>query len=220
MAKAFLLQLSAFVSLFLIFAPTPKEEKSASSFIYSNPLISKATLGVMSPFAADFAWLESTKIGEMGRGGSDSVDKNEIKTAFVTIASLDPTFFHAINYGATFLSTIAKDKEAAFTVLDGAITQNRDDFRLYYSKLLIELTSENPDAKTIRELAKIVFLHPEFKGVFGAMKIDDFILELLSFSENEEAKKKHLKEELLWLRKNTKDKNKKALIESKLRELN
>lgn len=220
MARAFLLQLSALATLFLIFAPTPKEQKSASSFIYSNPLISKAALGAVSPLAADFAWLESTKIGEMGRGGSEKVDKNEIKTAFLTIASLDPTFFHAINYGTTFLSTIAKDKEAAFVILDRAIAENKDDFRLYYLKLITELTADNPDKKTVKELAKIVFLHPEFTGVFGVMKIDDFVLELLSFSENEEAKKKHLKDELLWLHKNTKDKNKKALIESKLRELN
>jgi hypothetical protein len=219
LARAAVLPFAGLILLFFIFSPAPLRQKQTSSFIYSNPLISKAFLGSISPLAADFAWLESTKIGEAGRGDTLKVDKNEIKTAFITIASLDPYFYHAINYGVTFLSTIPKDKEASFEVLDRALLQNPNDFRLLYLKLITELTSSRPDKILLKNLAEKVFINPDFKGVFGVIKVDDFLLEILAFAGDEAAKKKQLQDELKWLKKNTKDKNKKALIDAKLKEL-
>lgn len=220
MDRAAILFVAALALLFFIFTPSPVKQKETSSFIYANPLISKALLGALSPIAADFAWLESTKIGETGRGSSTNVDKTEIRTAFITIASLDSSFFYAINYGASFLSTISKDKEAAFEVIDRASSQNPNDFRLLYLKLITELTSQKPNHALLNELAKKVFINPDFTGVFGVMKVDDFLLQILSFANDETAKKKQLREELEWLKKNTSNKNKKALIETKLKELN
>ncbi len=220
MVKAATLLASSLAALFLLFEPSPKAIKNESSFIYANPLISKAALGALTPFAADFAWLESTKIGELGKGGTTNVNKDEIKTAFLTIASLDPSFYHAINYGVSFLSTVPKDKEGAYVVLDRALALHPSDFQLKYLKLITEMTSENPDKKMLKELAMSVFANPNFKGIFGAMKVDDFLLEVLTFAEDRAAKKEELKKELKWLLKNTQDKNKKELIASKLRELN
>jgi len=220
LVKAAALPAFGLAVIFVFFAPSPNSVKNESSFIYANPLISKAALGSLTPFAADFAWLESTKIGELGKGGTANVNKEEIKTAFLTIASLDPSFYHAINYGVSFLSTVAKDKEAAYSVLNRALTLRPNEFQLQYLKLVTEVTSENPDKKMIKELALSVFANPEFKGVFGAMKVDDFLLEILAFASDERAKKEELKKELEWLHKNTSDKNKKALIAAKLKELN
>jgi len=202
-----------------LFAPKPQAIKQESSFLYANPIISKAILGNLTPFVADFAWLESTKIGELGKGDTASVNKDEIKTAFLTIASLDPSFYHAINYGVSFLSTIPKDKEAAYSIIDRGLSLHPNDFQLRYIKLITEMTSENPDKKMLKELSMSIFANPEFKGVFGALKMDDFLLEILAFAGDERAKKEELKKELEWLHKNTSDKNKKALIAAKLKEL-
>lgn len=220
MARAlFFLSVLSIAILFFVFRPTPKEISKESSFLYSNPIISKAMLGHLSPFAADFAWLESTKIGELGRGGSYRVNKEEMYAAFLTISSLDPSFFHAINYGVSYLSTIAEDKKSAFEIIDRALLNYPDDFRLKYLKLIIEITDKNPDKALVRELAMGVFAHPEFKGVFGSLKMDDFLLDILAFSSNEGAKKEQLKKELIWLYNNTKDKNKKELISKKLKDI-
>lgn len=219
MAKAIFLAPILLVLLYVGFSPSAVEQKKESSFLYSNPQISKAALGAFSPFVADFAWLESTKIGELGRGGSDRVKKEEMRLAFLTVATLDPSFYHAINYGVSYLSTIAKDKKAAYEVIDRALIHRPDEFRLKYLKLLIELTGDAPDKNMIKKLALEVFSHPEFNGIFGVMKVDDFLIDILAFASDEKAKKEELKKELLWLLKNTREKNKKELIEARLREL-
>ncbi len=219
MAKTLGVIIVFLAAIFAIFAPIPQKQKAASSFLYSNPLISKAALGVLSPFAGDFAWLESTKIGEMGKGGTYNVDKNEFKLAFMTIASLDPHFFHATNYGSSFLYSIHKDKAGAFDIIDRARLQNKDDFRLLYLKLIMEVTDEKPNKELLKELAMQVFVHSDFKGVFGVMKVDNFLVEVLSFAGDEDAKTKELRDELEWLYKNTKDEKKKQLIATKLKEL-
>lgn len=219
MAKATLLAPLLLALLYFVFNPSAKEQKRESSFLYSNPQISKAVLGSFSPFVADFAWLESTKIGELGRGGSEKVNKEEMRGAFLTIASLDPSFYHAINYGVSYLATIAKDKKAAYEIIDRALSLHPDEFRLKYLKMVIEVTSETPNKDMIKKLAVEVFSHPEFNGVFGVMKVDDFLIDVLAFAADEKAKKTELKKELEWLLRNTKDKNKKELIASRLKEL-
>lgn len=219
MAKIALLTPILLAILYFAFDPSAKEQKRESSLLYSNPQISKALLGSFSPFVADFAWLESTKIGELGRGGSEKVNKEEMRAAFLTIASLDPSFYHAINYGVSYLSTIAKDKKAAFEVIDRALSLHPDEFRLKYLKMVIEVTSETPDKEMLKKLAMEVFVHPEFNGVFGVMKADDFLVDILAFASNKEAKNTELKKELEWLLRNTKDKNKKELIAARLKEL-
>ncbi len=219
MAKLLAVAVLLLAALFFVATPKAVKQKNESSFLYSNPIVSKGVLGVLSPLAADFAWLESTKIGEMGRGGTYNVDKTEFKSAFMTIASLDPYFFHAVNYGSGFLYTVQKDKQSAFEIIDRALLQNKDDFRLLYIKLIIETTSDNPDKKLLQQLAKEVYTHPDFKGVFGVMKVDDFLIEVLKFASDKNSKDKQLKEDLEWLYKNTKDKNKKELIAQKLKEL-
>jgi hypothetical protein len=219
LAKAPLIAPILLAFLYFIFNPTAKEQKKENSLLYSNPQISKAVLGSFSPFVADFAWLESTKIGELGRGGSQNVDKEEMRAAFLTIASLDPSFYHAINYGVSYLATIAKDKKAAYEIIDRALILHPNEFRLKYLKMTIELTSETPNKEMLKKLAVEVFSHPEFNGVFGVMKVDDFLIDILAFAADENAKKAELKRELEWLYKNTKDKNKKELIASRLKEL-
>lgn len=220
MAKLLAIAAALLAAMFFVAVPKAVKQKNESSFLYSNPIVSKGALGVLSPFAADFAWLESIKIGETGKGGSFKVDNTEFKTAFMTIASLDPHFFHAINYGSGFLYTIQKDKQSAFEIIDRALLQNKDDFRLLYIKLIIEITSENPDKKLIKELAKEVYAHPDFNGVFGIMKVDDFLFEVLKFADDKSSKNQQIREDLEWLYKNTKDKKKKELIAQKLKELN
>jgi len=205
---------AALFSLFWLFCPTPLERQNESYFIYSNPLLSKAALGFLSPIAADFAWLGSVRIGEM----SGAEDKEKTKAAFTTIASLDPSFFHAINYGATYLAAVQKDKEAAYSVIDRALSLRPNEFRLIYLKLLIEASSDAPDKNMLKELAAKAFLHKEFKGFFGARDKDEFLLDILLFANDKKAKKEELKKELLWLLKNTNDKRKKELIMQKITE--
>lgn len=219
MAKAALIPPILLAVLYFAFNPSAKEQKRESSLLYSNPQISKAVLGNFSPFVADFAWLESTKIGELGRGGSQNVNKEEMRSAFLTIASLDPSFYHAINYGVSYLATIAKDKKAAYGIIDRALALYPNEFRLKYLKMVIEVTSDAPDKNMLKGLAVDVFAHPEFNGIFGVMKVDDFLIDILAFASDEKAKKEELKRELEWLLRNTKDKNKKELIASRLKEL-
>jgi len=220
LARVALVPIFGLMAILWFFAPKPQAAKQESSFIYANPLISKAILGSLTPFVADFAWLESTKIGELGKGSTENVNKDEMKTAFLTITTLDPSFYHATSYGVSFLSTISKDKEAAYSILDRGISLRPNEFKLQYLKLVTEMTSENPNKEMLKTLAASVFANPEFNGVFGAMKVDDFLLQILAFAGDEHAKKDELKKELEWLYKNSSDKNKKALIAAKLKELN
>lgn len=219
MVKLAIVPIVGLATILALFAPKPEPNRQESSFLYANPIISKAILGNLSPFVADFAWLESTKIGELGRGSTENVNKDEIKTAFLTIATLDPSFYHAINYGVSFLSTIPKDKEGAHLIIDRGLSLRPNDFQLQYLKLITEMTSENPNKQMLKELSISIFANPDFKGVFGMMKMDDFLLEILAFADDRDAKKSELKKELEWLYKNTSDKNKKALIAAKLKEL-
>lgn len=170
MAKVFAAIFASFIALYAYFLPRLPIKEGENALIYSNPLGVKALSFVFAPLIADFVWLHSVKIRETKREQNSSETQN-IRAAFALVAALDPNFFSAINYGATYLAFVKNDKKAALFVVDSAKGANAKNAQnLAVLSLLIELTSENPNIKEIEKNAQKLYENGEGEKLFGMDK--------------------------------------------------
>lgn len=203
--------------ILLLYAPSPQRQNDSSSLFAANPLILRAVSTNAHTLLADKLWLDSNNISELGSKNSSSVDSLLFYRAFINIATLDPCFFHAINYGATYLASVPKESRLASNIISSAALFNKDDFRLYFLWLLVEITYEKePNYERVAWLVKKLAPMSEFREQIGIADADSFLLRCLSFAANKTQKRQKAIEDLQWLAKNTKEKSKRALIESEL----
>lgn len=195
-------------------------QENLDSELFANPLLYRALSGYIHTLQADKLWLASNAISEMRYGNSYQVDEEVFKQAFETIAVMDPYFFQAINYGATYLATIKNDVKGAVTILDRGLEFAPKEFNLLFSKMLLLATyteADTRDFETIKSLAKKLIALDTQKR-FGNLSVEELIEEMFVFATSKNAKKQKEVEDLLWLYKTTKNQNVKDIIAAKLKD--
>lgn len=209
--------------LFTYFYPKPKKEKIVvNDILFAKPLFFRALTNYTHTITADKLWLLSNTIGEIATGDSFNVDEMEVYRAFKTIIVMDPYFYPAINYAATYLASIKKRIDLATNLIKDARKFNPNDFKLYFLELILILTYEDEqkiDDDYIAKLAKKASLLPDSQKILGRIVVKDWVEELLVYARNKKGKKAQAVEDLKWLLKNTKDPVRKKEIEKKLKKL-
>ncbi|WP_200762663.1 hypothetical protein [Nitrosophilus alvini] len=212
--------------LFVIFVailPRPEKEKVVvNEILFAKPLFFRALTGYTHTFTADKLWLLSNTVGETAVGDSFKADENEVYTAFKTIIYMDPYFYPAVSYAATYLASIKNRLDLATDLIKTARMFNPNDFKLYFLEIILILTYEKPDKiddNYIAELAKKAALLPDSQKILGRILLSEWVEELLIYARNQKGKKEQAIEDLKWLLKNTKNPTKKKEIEKKLKEL-
>ncbi|WP_281951440.1 hypothetical protein [Nitrosophilus kaiyonis] len=218
-----------FILLFIIFLifnylyPKPKKEKIVvNDILFAKPLFFRALTNYTHTLSADKLWLLSNTVGEVATGNSFDVDEMEVYEAFKTIIFMDPYFYPAINYAATYLASIKKRVDLATDLIKKARLFNKNDFKLYFLELILILTYEdekNIDDDYIVKLAKEASLLPDSQKILGRIVVKDWVEDMLIYARNKKGKRAQAIEDLKWLLKNTKEPVKKAEIKRKLEEL-
>ncbi len=204
---------------------TPKPTKKSlvvNEILFAKPLFFRALTNYTHTLSADKLWLLSNTVGEVAAGDSFKVDEMEVYRAFKTIIVMDPFFYPAVNYAATYLASIKKRVDLATELIKTARIFNKNDFKLYFLEIILLLTYEDEkklDDEYIASLAKKAALLPDSQKILGRIVIKDWIEDMLIYARNKKGKRAQAIEDLKWLLKNTKDPAKKKEIEKKLKEL-
>ncbi len=204
---------------------TPKPTKKSlvvNEILFAKPLFFRALTNYTHTLSADRLWLLSNTVGEVAAGDSFKVDEMEVYRAFKTIIIMDPFFYPAVNYAATYLASIKKRVDLATNLIKTARIFNKNDFKLYFLEIILLLTYEDEkklDDEYIASLAKKAALLPDSQKILGRIVIKDWIEDMLIYARDKKGKRAQAIEDLKWLLKNTKDPVKKKEIEKRLKEL-
>lgn len=192
--------------------------KSVDTDLFAEPLLYRAFSGYTHTFEADKLWLASNAISEMNHQNSYAVNSEAFRHAFELIAIMDPHFFQAANYGATYLASIKNDLNGSVTIIDNALAFTPESFNLLFLKMILLVTygKGNMHFDTVKQLAKKL-ITLDTQKVFGRLSIEDLIEEMYVFAASKNAKRQKEIEDLLWLYKTTKDQNTKKTIAAKLK---
>lgn len=221
-------KLALFLAIFLFlgfnfFSPKPdKKRVVVNDILFAKPLFFRALTNYTHTLTADRLWLLSNTVGETAVGDSFKADEMEIFRAFKTIIVMDPFFYPALNYAATYLASIKKRLDLANELIDTAMIFNKNDFKLYFLKIILYLTYEEPkklNDDLIAKLAKKAALLPDSQKVLGRISVKEWVVDLLIYARDKRGKKAQAIKDLKWLLKNTKDPKKKKEIEERLKEL-
>lgn len=220
--KTLFLLLTIFI-VFTFFYPKPKNKKIVvNEILFAKPLFFRALTNYTHTFSADKLWLLSNTVGEVATGDSFKADEYEVYRAFKTIIYMDPYFYPAVNYAATYLASVKKRVDLATDLIKTARMFNPNDFKLYFLEIMLILTYEDMnkiDDDYIAKLAKKASLLPDSQKILGRIVVKDWIEEMMIYVRDKKGKRAQAIEDLKWLLKNTKDPVKKKEIEKKLNEL-
>ncbi|WP_187647281.1 hypothetical protein [Nitrosophilus labii] len=208
---------------FVYITPKPtRESLVVNEILFAKPLFFRALTNYTHTLSADKLWLLSNTVGEVAVGDSFKVDEMEVYRAFKTIIVMDPFFYPAVNYAATYLASIKKRVDLATELIKTARIFNKNDFKLYFLEIILLLTYEDEkklDDEYIASLAKKATLLPDSQKILGRILVKDWIEDMLIYARDKKGKRAQAIEDLKWLLKNTKDPAKKKEIEKKLKEL-
>ncbi len=217
-----------FLALALFFGfnylyPKPKKEKIiVNDILFAKPLFFRTLTNDTHTLVADKLWLLSNTVGETRSKDSFKADEMEVFRAFKTITMMDPYFFPAINYAATYLASIKKRLDLALDLIDTAMMYNKNSFNLYFLKIVLYLTytdEKNFDDNFVATLAKKAALLPDSQKVLGRIVVKDWVEDLLIYARDKKGKKEQAKKDLEWLLKHTTNPKRKKEILKRLKEL-
>lgn len=206
---------SAFV---LTFSNKPKPSPIADNeLLFSNPYFFRAISNISHTLVADWLWLMSADIGEIAARDSHSVETAEFFAASKSITVMDPYFFPAINYAATYLSSIHKDINASIELYETARAYDKNNILLYFNEIVLRATYEEPlDDEVIVRLAKEAAILPSSKARFAKEDINNMIENFIIFARSKKGKEAQAIKDLKWLLKNTTNESRKNEIRKKL----
>lgn len=199
--------------LFLIFlgaafllaalAPRPGSTVAAPSpLLFADPWLLRTLSGFGRTVVADYLWLQSNRIDETALG--DAVDAATLERTAKTQAVLDPHFTVPVLYSATYLASIPKEPSLAVDLLRFAQCLGPDRFDLLMTEAMIRVTHDLPEsADRLVELAGRIEPLPEKSKLLGAIKADDWILEVLAYVRTQEGRADLIEADLRHLLKQT-----------------
>jgi len=219
---AFLLSAALFLLLSYTIPRPQKSDLVVNEILFARPFFFRALSGYAHTLYADRLWLLSNTVGEVAVGDSFKADEKEVYEATRTIVVMDPFFYPALNYGATYLASIKNRLDLALKLVELAKIFNPEDFKIYFLEILLILTYEDEDKiddEKIAALAKKAALLPDSQKILGNMLVNDWVEDILIYARDKKGKRAQAIEDLKWLLKNTEDPLKKREIQKRLQEL-
>ena len=190
--KTLFVLLSIFV-VFTFFYPKPKNKKIVvNEILFAEPLFFRALTNYTHTLIADRLWLLSNTVGEIATGDSFNVDENEVYLAFRMITYMDPCFYPALNYAATYLASIKKRVDLATDLIKTARMFNQNDFKLYFLEMVLILTYKNfydIDYDYIAKLAMRASFFPDKQKRVAQIVVKEWLKEIFVYAKDKKKKK-------------------------------
>lgn len=216
-----------FIVLLVVFntqRSQPKRAVDSNAILFANPLLFKALSGPTHNLLADSLWLLSNTVSEMSGRSTEDVDMEVLAKASTTISFMDPYFHKANNYATMLIAGYGRDLPTALSLLRLQRFFDHNNFRLYIDELIFLVTYAidyeiDIDYEYIISLAKKAALLPESKNLIGSMKVDSWIEDILIVSNNRLNRQQQALDDLIWLKKNTKNVYRKKQLDKRIKAL-
>lgn len=201
--------------LLLSFSTKPTKERFNSYLLEFDPLLARAISVHARTLVADFVWLKSSYVDEIGAGSN--ADNDLIARVAHAQITLDPHFVRPAIYAATYLASIAERADQALEILSHSQSLNPNNFDTLFGEAMIRINYgvENSSGRIV-ELAALIEPLPEKTKQVGAMRMDDLLIELVAYSREKEGKRELIASDLETLYKTTTNPKRKELIRSEL----
>lgn len=173
--------------------PVAKDMKLAAAF----PLLTRALSNISHTLVSDFIWISAAGRGELSGSGTST---GEIRTVAGLIAVMDPAFFPAQHYHATYLASIRGAPLAGAGVYETAARFYPDDFPLIFNEMILRLTYEEPmDEARVVSLAKQAMVLPEKTRYMGTVELSEMVEGMMHYAASRAERSEKKREDLLWL---------------------
>ncbi len=202
----------------VVFQPSPYEKLDGGEILFAEPLLFKALSGNSANLNADFLWLLSNNISEIKTSGK--VDTEKFSKAFLTIATVEPNFFPAINYGALYLASVKNEVVLAEQIVDTSLQYSPNNINTLFLKLLLNISyKEIQDEHLIYETAKKIAAHENATTYLKKTLIKNFAQDVLIYSKNSKIGTAQKIKDLQWLYENSEDRSRKKEITEAIEKL-
>ncbi len=199
---------AALICLLVSQFPKPKPVQGEPGLDTPGPLMIRAASNISHTLCADIVWLASSKSTEGGNLAGGAVGS---EAELITV--LDPSFFPAIRYYATYLAGVEGNISAGAALYETAGRFLPNDFRLMFSEMLLRVTYEEPlDNERMIMLAKRAVLLPGRNRYFGDVDYSAMVEGLMVYAADRFQRRKQKKVEMKWLLDRTVDPGRKRAI--------
>jgi hypothetical protein len=224
--RSYLLLILAIIALVLFntLHEKPKRLRESNAILFANPLVFKALSGATHNLLADSLWLLSNTVSEMNGRSTEDVDMDELTKASRTISFMDPYFHEANNYATMLIAGYGRDLTSALSLIRLQRFFDHNNFRLYFDELIFLLTyaidyGMDIDYDYIISLAKKAATLPDSKNLLGQIKINSWIDDILVAANSRLNRQQQALDDLIWLKKNTKNEHRKKEINKRIQQL-
>ena len=199
------------VAAFLIYlSPKPEKGVAETKIIYAEPLFMRAVSNISHTLLSDVLWLVSAESGELS---TQKVRVEENQAIADTITVMDPYFFPAIHYYATYLASVWDAPQKGAEVYAKAGWFRPDDFRLVFNEMILRLTYEEPlNEERVVTLAKQAMEMDEKIRYVGAVDYVEMVEGMMHFAASRRQRNEKKREDLLWLFEHSKNLKRKEEI--------
>lgn len=210
--------------LALVFTAAKPEKfvKKNNELLFANPIILKMISGGFHNILADKLWLLSNTVSEM-KHDSEDVNVTEFYEASMGIAIMDPYFYSANSYPISYFVSIANDLNSSLELIRFTRKIDSENFLLYFNELSLILNygtdlGYKVDYEKIRKLIYKMETIENKSTYIGIYNVYDWAEDFIVYYSDKANRHDEKIKDLQWLLKNTKDENRKRLIEARIKE--
>lgn len=203
------------LSCFLVYlAPKPAMHSDEVRMLSAEPMVLRAVSNIAHTLLGDILWLTSTEVDELaGR----PVVTREVVAAARTVSLMDPYFFPAVNYFATYLAGMKGEVKQGAGLYEMAGWFDPKDFRLIFNEMILRITYEEPlDNERIVALARQAIVLPESEQFLGAVNLAEMVEGLMLYAADSGQRRLQAKKDLQWLLKHTRSAQRQQQIRQRL----
>ena len=213
-AKAVIGLLVGLSSLLIYLAPKPVMQSDEARMLSAEPMMLRAVSNTAHTLLGDILWLMSTEVDELaGR----PVDTQEVAAAARAVTLMDPYFFPAVNYFATYLASMKGEVKQGAGLYEAARWFDPEDFRLIFNEMILRITYEEPlDNERIVALARQAIVLPESEQFLGAVNLAEMVEGLMLYAADNGQRRLQAKKDLQWLLEHTRSVQRKQQIRQRL----
>ena len=201
-------------ALLVYVVPKPSLAGDTTTSLYSQPLIARAASNISHTLLSDLFWLSAAGIGELSPR-KPSVEETAAMARTITV--LDPFFFQAVHYYATYLASVQNAPHEGAGVYQSAGMFLPDDFQLIFNEMVLRLTYEEPlDDDHIVALARRAMQLPDKERYVGAVDYAAMVEGMMYYAASRQQRNEKRREDLLWLMERTSNPDRKREIARQL----
>jgi len=214
-AKITFLGLLLAAPLLVLVSPKPQPASGeAGVLLEAQPLLLRAATNISHTLTADFLWLASGRVGEIARKNEDAQTIYDVAQNVITA---DPFFFPAVNYFATYLSSIHDEVTKGAFLYELARRWDDENVLLYFYEIVLRVTyKRRPDGEAISELSREAYLLSEEKSYMKKKEVEEMIKGFILYARNKTRKQEKIRDDLLWLKEKSQSEERKAQIQELL----